>query len=676
MCWTNLNRGEPDGFMTPLIALLAMLVCASATVAPMSTQAAAQRSGSATGGLGATHFPNSGAPRAQQDFLRGLLLLHSFEYDAARRSFQAARKIDPRFAMAYWGEALTYNHPLWGEQDLGAARSVLAALAATREERAAKVPTARERGYFTSVEQLYGDGDKVQRDASYSAALGALARQYPDDLDARAFYALSILGLTGGKRDDANYMRGAAEAEAVYAIDKYHPGALHYLIHAYDDPIHARLGLPAARLYGKVAPAASHAQHMPSHIFFALGMWDEAIEANVASLRTARAQGDGGYHSLLWLTYAYLQKDRRQDAERLIRSVADDVHAGATKDNRTRLAYARAMWLVETRGTDGPHAGSPVDSAGIATIGYFAAHDFARGITAAAAGRTAEARAALEQLRARTREMHADVTRVMADWHDNMTSDELAQAKAMAAALDGTIEFYGADRAAGLARVREAIAMTARMDFEYGPPWSVKPLDELLGELLLADGRREDAAAAFQSTLAVYPNRRLALEGLAASRNRTLHATRQELIGAWRLVSIEIQGPHGSTPDPFYNANPSGILIYDPSGWMSVQIVGQPRPAMEIPASRPAPADATQDRSKAAVLDTYYAYFGTWEYDEATSTVTHHLESSLIPGETGMSYSQTVTVDGGQLTFEVRQEMAGGPAVRKKIWKRIPDSRG
>src|SRR6266478_9054386 len=431
-----------DGFMTPVIALMAVLVCSAVPVSARDTVPAA-------GDLGATHFPNSGAPSAQRDFLRGLLLLHSFEYEAARKSFQAAEGIDPGFAMAYWGEALTYNHPLWGEQDLAAARSSLAQLAPTPEERAAKAPTARERDYLASVEKLYADGDKVRRDADYSAALGALARAYPDDHDARALYALSILGLTGGRRNVANYMRAAAEAEAVYEVDRSHPGALHYLIHAYDDPIHAPLGLRAARLYGKLAPAASHAQHMPSHIFFALGMWDEAIAANVASLATARAHGDGGYHSLLWLVYAYLQEDRRREAEPLIRSVARDVRAGATKDNRIRLAYARAMWLVETRGADGPDARSPVNSAGIASIGYFAAHDFARGITAAAAGSTAEAQVSLAQLRARIDAARAGAAgatpdshgMVMADWHDMATGGELEQARAMAAALRGTIEY-------------------------------------------------------------------------------------------------------------------------------------------------------------------------------------------------------------------------------------------
>jgi len=519
---TRLLERISDGFMTPAIALMAVLVCSAVPVSALDAVPAA-------GDLGATHFPNSGAPSAQRDFLRGLLLLHSFEYEAARKSFQAARGTDPGFALAYWGEALTYNHALWGEQDLAGARGALARLAPTPEERAAKAPTARERDYLASAEKLYGDGDKTRRDADYSAALGALAREYPDDLDARAFYALSILGLTGGKRNVANYMRAAAEAEAVYEIDRFHPGALHYLIHAYDDPIHAPLGLRAARSYGSVAPAASHAQHMPSHIFFALGMWDDAIAANAASLATARAHGDGGYHSLIWLVYAYLQEGRRKDAVPLIRSVADDVRAGATKDNRIRLAYARAMWLVETRAADGPDARSPVDSAGIASIGYFAAHDFARGITAAAIGNAAEARGSLAQLRARIDAVRSDAAHatadsrgmVMADWHDMATADELEQARAMAAALRGTIEYYGGHRAAGLARVREAIATTAHMDFEYGPPWSVKPLDELLGELLLTDGRREEAAAAFQKTLAAYPNRRLALEGLAASRTTT-----------------------------------------------------------------------------------------------------------------------------------------------------------
>jgi|HubBroStandDraft_2_1064218.scaffolds.fasta_scaffold133627_2 hypothetical protein len=162
----------------------------------------------------------------------------------------------------------------------------------------------------------------------------------------------------------------------------------------------------------------------------------------------------------------------------------------------------------------------------------------------------------------------------------------------------------------------------------------------------------------------------------AAERIPAPHATRQELIGVWRLVSIQIEGPTGPLLDPFYNADSTGLLVYDASGWMSVQIVGQHRPAMEAPASRPTHDTPQGAALKAAVLDTYYAYFGTWDYDETAATVTHHIKSSLIPGETGVSYSQTVTVEDGRLVFTTRREVAGGIAVQKKVWQRISGPNG
>ena len=469
------------------------------------------------GQLGVVHFANSGAHRAQPAFQRGLLLLHSFEYSAARREFKKAENLDPLFAMAVWGEALTYNHTLWHEQDTAAARAALARLGSTPEERIARGRTARERDYLASLEKLYGPGDKAERDAAYSAALGDLSRRYPKDLDARALYSLSLLGLSR-KRDVRIYMLAAAEAEAVYEIDKRHPGALHYLIHAYDDPVHAPLGLRAARLYAQVAPAASHAQHMTSHIFFALGLWDDAIASNEASLRVAQSQGEHAYHSLLWLEYAYLQKDQRAAAESLVQSVTHDVTSGPTKENRLRAAFSRATWLVETRGAPGADAFQTLDSSGIPSIGYFAVHDFARGLVAAGSGDVAGARAALAQLSARINSARVDAVDENRNWFDALSENELAQARALATALDGAVEFAEGQPAPGIARVREAIAATAQVEFEYGPPWSAKPFEELLGELLLADGQRAEAAAAFQRVLVTYPNRRLALQGLAAAR--------------------------------------------------------------------------------------------------------------------------------------------------------------
>ena len=509
---------------------------------------------SVEGPVGVVHFANSGARRAQPAFQRGLALLHDFEYSAARREFQKAETLDPSFAMAVWGEALTYNHTLWHEQDTAAARAAMSKLGATPEERVAHGRTARERDYLSSLEKLYGPGDKAERDAAYSAALSDLSHRYPNDLDARALYGLSLLGLSP-KRDVRTYMRAAAEEEEVFDVDRLHPGALHYLIHAYDDPVHAPLGLRAARLYAKVAPGASHAQHMTSHIFFALGLWDDAIKANEASVRVAEAQGEHAYHSLLWLEYAYLQKDERAAAAALVRSLTHDVESGPTKENRLRAAFARATWLVETQGVaagagafgaDAPRgvdaarsadaanveaaatadAFRAVDSTGVTYIGYFAVHDFARGVVAAGRGDVTAARAALAQLSDRINSARVVPTGENRNWFDALTESDLAQARVLATALDGAIEFAEGQHAAGIARVREASAATVPMEFEYGPPWSAKPFDELLGELLLADGQPAEAAVAFERALVTYPNRRLSVEGLAAATARAGRTSR------------------------------------------------------------------------------------------------------------------------------------------------------
>jgi len=150
-------------------------------------------------------------------------------------------------------------------------------------------------------------------------------------------------------------------------------------------------------------------------------------------------------------------------------------------------------------------------------------------------------------------------------------------------------------------------------------------------------------------------------------------AERQQLIGAWRLAAIEYSGPHGETVDPYYQAGSSGIIIYDSSGWMSVQITAQNRRKWEVPAvrvPRPAEEDAA---SKAEAFDTYYSYYGTWDYDAGTSVVTHHVKSSIIPAETGLDYAQTVTLEGGHLIFTVRSGSPGTETVRKKIWERLPN---
>jgi hypothetical protein len=253
-------------------------------------------------------------------------------------------------------------------------------------------------------------------------------------------------------------------------------------------------------------------------------------------------------------------------------------------------------------------------------------------------------------------------------------------------ALSGTIRYYEGDVAAGIEQVREASARAGHLDFEYGPPWSVKPLDELYGELLLAAGRPLEAAAAFRKTLALFPNRRLATMDLANALAKvsaggapaavaTTRLTRDDLIGSWRLLRIDYAGPKGALDDPFYHSGSTGLLTYDPSGAMSVQIVGATRPSLAIPTTRPVSAASSPDaREKAAAIDSYYAYFGTWDFDADHSSVTHHISKALIPAEDGMSYAQDVTIEGNTLTFTNRKQAPDGVYVRTKIWQRCDDS--
>ena len=288
--------------------------------------------------LGRVEFPTSGSEKAQAHFLRGLAALHSFWYEEAIEAFQESTKVDPDFMMGYWGEAMAHNHPLWSEQDITAARQVLAKIKETPKL------TERERAYLNAVKLLYGEGDKSARDTAYSAAMAKIYRAYPDDLDAAAFYSLSLLGLV--RPGDKNY-RLQAQAGAI-ALDVYqknpnHPGAAHYIIHAFDDPDHAILALPAARRYADIAPEAHHARHMPSHIFLQLGMWPEAAASNLSAWESSDAWmkrknlplSVRDYHSLHWLLYVYLQQGRYNQAEQLL-TLMKKVMSESTYDNKLR----------------------------------------------------------------------------------------------------------------------------------------------------------------------------------------------------------------------------------------------------------------------------------------------------------------------------------------------------
>src|SRR5262245_58028396 len=238
--------------------LFTTLLVATASIAPASAQE-----------LGTITFETSGAPAAQPKFLEGVKALHSFQFDEAAVAFREAKALDPDFALAYWGESMSYNHPLWAQQDRDAGRKVLESLAPTLEGRLAKADLTKERALLEAIDKLYyGPDDKLARDRAYSEYMAELYERWPDDHEIDIWYALSLLGTV--RPGDTGFRRQALAASIagkVFAENPRHPGAAHFVIHAFDDPDHAPLGLPAARAYADIAPDAAHALHMPSHIF-------------------------------------------------------------------------------------------------------------------------------------------------------------------------------------------------------------------------------------------------------------------------------------------------------------------------------------------------------------------------------------------------------------------------
>jgi hypothetical protein len=281
--------------------------------------------------LGTVSFPNSGASAAQRPFLRGLALLHSFEYDDARASFREAERVDPGFAMAYWGEALTFAQLLWALDYADSARSALARLGATRAARLAQAKTERERRYGAAIEALFDTTDQKARVSGYVAGLRSLTAAHPNDLEARALLAIALLMDDGGTREQRKALteESIALAQSVFAASPDHPGGAHYLIHAADNPQYASRGLAAARAYAKIAPSAEHALHMPSHIFVQVGAWGDVVSSNERAWAASRAwvksrgvpNTELSFHSLWWLQHGYLQQGRFEAAKGLIDTV-------------------------------------------------------------------------------------------------------------------------------------------------------------------------------------------------------------------------------------------------------------------------------------------------------------------------------------------------------------------
>lgn len=497
--------------------------------------------------LGTIDFSTTAGPEAQQAFVRGVLLMHSFEYEDARTAFQRARELEPDFAMAAWGEAMTHNHPLWQEQDREAALAALAALrslAPTPAARRALAGTEREAMYLDAVETLYGEGSKSLRDEAYLDAMRRLHQAYPEDDEAKAFLALAVLGSVP-ERDFRTYMRAAGLLEEIFAANPDHPGAAHYLIHSYDDPIHAPLGVRAARRYARIAPAATHAQHMISHIDTALGDWDRVVAANAKAVEVSedrlRRLGQPltlrNKHSLLWLEYALLQQGRYEEARRKLELMRADAKANPNAGQLFHDAAMRAHFLVALSGDE--EVPGPL-SLGDAGLYPAALQSFASGVAFLARDDLEAAQNQLTRLRETLAAAGPAAGEDEAGMDRSATSaDDLLVADILGTQLEAILAFRGGDSGRALELVGRALGDEESRALEYGPPTVVKPSAELLGEMLLLLDRPQEAMSAFERALERNTGRSQSLLGLAraaasAGATDVAQEARSRLAEEWR----------------------------------------------------------------------------------------------------------------------------------------------
>ena len=500
--------------MKPRIGLAVVLVAFCLVPARADSNAPETR-------MGAISFPNSGAAEAQDHFIRGVLALHNFWFEEAEEAFKKAQQVDPGFALAYWGEAMSFNHPLWAEQDMAAARSALQRLGKTRAERLAKAATEREKAYLEAVEILYGEGDKLERDHAYAKAMGRMTERFPDDDEAKVLYALSLLGtMRPGDKGFSRQMKSAAILADVQQRNPNHPAAAHFTIHSFDDPEHAPLSLKAADLYAQIAPEAPHALHMPTHIYIQLGMWERVLASNEAafgaSVRWVERKGlslsKQDFHSLEWGQYGALQLGQYAKARAMVPLV--EKVAAQTGDARAQsyVATMRARYVVESRRwedlplPDAPSAAAAA-AAGARTTAVYGSRAnqlVAAGFSAAHLGNHVKAEEAALRLRT--------LAKLRKDAGSAYDAQPL---EIMAAQVEGLSKFLKGDKQEGLEQLAATAQLEERLDPPNGPSYPIKPSHELYAEALLLAGRGREAQQAFETALSRSPRRSLSLLGLA-----------------------------------------------------------------------------------------------------------------------------------------------------------------
>ena len=505
--------------------LIVLLACKNAQ--PDSSKSAINHDDQASEAhLGLASMEVSGDPDAVKFFDEGLLMLHSFEYKDAAAQFRKAQEVDPEMAMAYWGEAMTKNHPLWSANYLEEGQEILERLAPSSEERLAKAKSELERDFMAAVEILFGDGEKLDQDKAYAQHMELLYEKYPDNNEVAAFYALSLLGSVS-ERNDQVYGKSAKVAQAILASNARHPGALHYLIHSYDDPDHAHLALDAANKYSKVAPDAGHALHMPSHIYIALGMWDEVISSNIASWEASRKRKELkeldndalNYHALHWLMYGYLQRGEEENARGLMEKMENYAEELSSERGRAYSVGLRSTYFAETGNWDHPLASASSDVDDLNIIIRSQA-DFMRGMVAYAEEDAATLGDVIIEMQAQREEAHKKMMQRGGQmcsgvgWTSQLpTQSDLNNAQVMEMELQALRSLLAGSVHQAEMWFNKATALEEETSFMFGPPTVVKPAHELYGEWLLEHNFPEMAVKQFDLALQRCPGKRLSVDG-------------------------------------------------------------------------------------------------------------------------------------------------------------------
>lgn len=462
--------------------------------------------------LGTVHFPVSCSAPSQKPFERGVALLHSFWYEQAETTFEQIAKDDPRCAMAHWGIAMSLWHQLWNRPD---AATIQHGLSEAKIANAFHPQSDRERDYIAAISAFYSGSNNRKyksRASAYSKAMQKVYQRNPGDHEAAAFYALSLLA-SESEHDtrEANRKKAAAVLEKVFAVEPNHPGVIHYLIHTYDTTDMAALGLPAARRYAQIAPAAPHALHMPSHIFARLGLWQDDISSNLASIAASRKYAEMGgeghqFHAMDFLFYAYMQSGREADAHRLMEEVKamrpmKDMYGMGFDPRISALVAFEAMYPLELHHWQ--------EAAELPLVPGASPEDDSITHWARAIGLAHVAKA--EDAQKEVKEIEAIHKKLSEDKKSKSALDAIDQNRKEAEAWSEYAKGKSAD-AISLLRSVEKNGVAEASD--------QLPARELLADMLMEMNRLADALPEYEEDLKINPNRFDSLYGAARAAQR------------------------------------------------------------------------------------------------------------------------------------------------------------